>query len=356
MKTPLYDTHKAAGARIVDFAGWDMPVQYQGVVSEHLAVREAAGLFDVCHMGQLHLRGAGAVDAVNRMITNDLSAAPDGRAVYTCICKDDGGILDDAICYRFSEDDVLIVVNASNVDKIHAWMLERLQFDGEYKNESAEWGLLAIQGPKARAIAERVFQGAKDVARFHVARFGTCVLASTGYTGEDGFEVFTPITDVVSVWDKLIAAGADDGLVPVGLGARDTLRLEAKLCLYGNEIDETTTPIEAAISWCTKLDKPGGFIGRDAIAEKKAAGIDRRLVGLKVTGRGIARHGYTIHLPEGTRVGQVTSGTQSPSLSEAIALAYVDKPYHKVGTALQVDIRGRRVDVIVVKTPFIRKA
>jgi len=356
MKTPLYDAHKALGGRMVDFAGWKMPVQYKstGIINEHKAVRNTAGLFDVSHMGQLNFQGPGAVAMVNRLITNDLAAAPDGTAQYTTICNDDGHILDDAISYRLADDHVMMVVNASNVGKIHAWFTERATGDAEYTNVSDRWALMAFQGRRALSLGNRVIDGVNSMRPFQVRVFGDCVVATTGYTGEAGFELFAPPDRAQQLWGALLHTGREEGVLPVGLGARDTLRLEAKLCLYGNDIDETTNPIEAGLGWTVKVDKAGGFIGRDALVAVKKAKTTRRLVGLKMTDRGIARHGYRVANSDGESVGVITSGTMSPTLGEAIALAYVAKPFHKVGTALRVDIRNRPVTAEVVKTPFYK--
>jgi len=357
MKTPLYEAHKRANARMVDFAGWDMPVQYAtGLIQEHHAVRNNAGLFDVSHMGQLIFEGPDAVGMVNRLISNDLNAIEPGKAQYTTICNDEGFILDDAISYRLTDTKILMVVNASNVGKIDAWVQERGTGDANMVNVSDQYALLALQGPKAHAIANRVIPGAGDMAPFQVRRFGDLILATTGYTGEPGFEIFVGTSEADALWDALLDTGAADGLIPVGLGARDTLRLEMKYSLYGNDIDETTHPLEAGLGWVTKLDKADGFIGCDALRAIKEKGTTRRLVGLQIIDRGIARHGYDLYVPgDDTPCGVVTSGTKSPSLGIAVAMGYVAKPHAKTGSRLEVDVRGRRIAAEVVKTPFYRK-
>lgn len=356
-RTPLYAAHVRADARLVDFAGWLMPVQYKatGVLAEHAAVRERAGLFDVSHMGRLSFRGPDAAAMVNRLITNDVGSLPDGKAQYTAICHDNGGILDDAISYRFASDEVMMVVNASNKDKIVAWFRERATGDAEWRDVSDELALIAIQGPRAHTVTDRLFDGAATMQPFEVRRFGDAVLATTGYTGEPGFEIFVPTERAEAVWDALLDAGRPEGLVPAGLGARDTLRLELKLCLYGNDIDESTNPIEAGLSWVCKLDKPGGFIGCEALRAVKANGTTRRLVGLEMVERGIARHGYPVLDSAGREIGRVSSGTKSPSTGAAIAMAWVDKPHHKRGTSVRVQIRSRQVGARIVKTPFYRR-
>jgi aminomethyltransferase len=340
----------------VDFAGWLMPVQYKtGLLAEHHAVRNSAGIFDVSHMGQLEFRGPDAVGMVDRLITNDFGSSPEGKALYTVICNDQGTILDDAIAYKLAADHVMMVVNASNVDKIAAWVSERATGDAQYRNVSDDWSLIAVQGPRAMTIVDGVLPGAKAMGFFDVREFDGRIVATTGYTGEDGCEIFVPNAQAPELWRSLLKNGAAFGLVPCGLGARDTLRLEAKLSLYGNDIDETTNPIEAGLGWTVKLKKSSDFIGRDALLAIKKAKTTRRLVGLQVTGRGIARHGYPLLAADGSAVGVVTSGTRSPTLELAIGLGYVDKPHHAVGTALFVAIRGRRIAAEVVKTPFYKR-
>ena len=358
LQTALYAEHRALQGRMVEFAGYSMPVQYKatGLVREHHAVRQAAGLFDVSHMGQLEFRGPDAAGMVNRLITNDLATLANGRAQYTCICNDEGTILDDAISYKLADDHVMMVVNASNRAKIVAWFHERATGDATFRDVSEEWALLALQGPLAPAIGEVLLPGAADMGPFEARRFGEVLAATTGYTGERGFELFAPVGDARRLWRELLLAGTVSGIVPVGLGARDTLRLEMKYCLYGNDIDETTNPLEAGLGWVTKLDKPGGFIGRDALAAIKKAGTTRRLVGLRMLERGIARHGYPVLATGAGEVGTITSGTMSPSLGEAIALAYVQKPHHKIGTKLRVQIRQRQVLAEIVGTPFYKKS
>jgi aminomethyltransferase len=355
MRTPLYDRHVRCGARMVDFAGWDMPIQYgRGQIEEHKTVRTAAGLFDVCHMGEVWFRGPDAVDVVNRMITNDLAAAPDGRAVYTTICNDKGTILDDAICYRLAKDEVLVIVNASNRAKDVAWFIERATGTTRPDDVSDETALLALQGPKAPAILERLLPGTGAMKPMHIGRFGGVLVASSGYTGESGFEIAVPWNDAGDWFDRLMEAGAPHGLEPIGLAARDTLRLEMKYTLYGNDIDETTNPLEAGLGWATKLDKTD-FIGLTALREIKKAGLTRKLVGLRVDGRGIARHGYPLWVGD-HEVGHVTSGTLSPSTGLAIAMGYVDTAHAAVGSPIEVEVRGKRIAATVVKTPFYERS
>ncbi|MBT9557919.1 MAG: glycine cleavage system aminomethyltransferase GcvT [Myxococcales bacterium] len=357
LRTPLYDRHVALGARMVDFAGYLMPLNYgKGQLAEHHAVRSGAGLFDVSHMGQVRFQGPDAVAVVNRLITNDLAALPDGKALYTACCRDDGGILDDLICYRRSATDVLIVVNASNVAKIVAWFEARATGESRPVDVSDHYALLALQGPRAAELLSSVHPAATSMRPFHLSsfedpRFGSVLVASTGYTGEAGFELFVAPDRAVALFDHLLEGGAE----PIGLGARDTLRLEMKYALYGNDIDETTNPLEAGLGWVTKLDKPGGFIGQDALRAIAAAGVTRKLVGLEVEGRGIARHGYPVHAPGGDSIGVVTSGTIGPTVGKAIAMAYVSTPYSALGTRVEIDIRGKRTEAVVCKTPFLMR-
>jgi aminomethyltransferase len=360
-RTPLYPEHVRLGAKLVPFAGWEMPIQYKGIAAEHQAVRERVGLFDVSHMGELHVTGSGALAAVNALITNDLSKAEDGQAVYTCCCNAAGTILDDLIVYRRSESDVLVVCNASNRPKISAHFQDALAGRAEFRDASDETALIAVQGPRAlellRLAGSSVDAGALRSFRFTDGRVADVkvTLARTGYTGEDGVELFCPNAGAPRLFGTLLDAGLRLGVEPIGLGARDTLRLEARLSLYGNEIDETTNPIEAGLSWTVKLDKPGGFLGRDALAKVKAEGVSRTIVGFEMVGRGIARHGYPLLSSDGTPVGVCTSGGPSPTLGKSIGLGYLPLPLSDIGTTFMVDCRGKSIEAKVVKTPFYKR-
>jgi len=356
-RTPLYEEHRALGARMVSFAGHEMPIQYTGIVAEHRAVREAAGLFDLSHMGEFHFDGPGALAAVDRLVSSDIAGLQPGQARYGLLCNERGTIVDDVISYRTAPDHVLMVVNAANVEKDEAHVRKHLPRDVGFADRSADTALIAIQGPRASDILVKLAGGGvAALPPFGVksarAAGVEATIARTGYTGEDGFEVFVQNLDAVQVWQALLVAGRGDGLVPVGLGARDTLRLEARFSLYGNDIDETTGPIEAGLGWTCKLDKD--FVGRDAIAKQKSDGPKRKIVGLVVEG-GVARHGHDV-TSEGRVVGQVTSGTYGPTVAQNIALAYVPTELSKVGTALAVRIRDKDVPATVVKTPFYRRA
>jgi glycine cleavage system T protein (aminomethyltransferase) len=353
-RTPLYDCHLEAGAKMVDFAGWEMPVQYAGVIEEHRAVRTAAGLFDVSHMGEVRVRGAGAEALLQRLTPNDVAKLVPGRAHYSGLLTERGTYVDDLLVYRLAADDFLVVVNASNAPGDFAWMASRAQGEAEVTDESERWALLALQGPKALAIltplASPEVSGLKYYGFVQGQVDGTpAILSRTGYTGEDGFEIYLAPEEAPKVWRRLVEAGA----APAGLGARDTLRLEAAMALYGHEIDETTTPFEAGLGWVVKLDK-GEFLGRDALAAQKAAGVPRKLVGFEVQGRGIARQGHAV-VSDGGAVGTVTSGTWSPTFEKAIGMAYVPPEMAAPGTPLTLDVRGKPLPAVVVELPFYRR-
>ena len=358
-ETALTSEHRALGARLVPFAGWRMPVQYEGIKKEHEAVRTRAGLFDVSHMGEIIVEGPQAVAAVDRLVTNDVSKLEVGRALYTVCCNEAGTILDDLIVYRLEDEKVLVVCNASNRDKIVAHFAKNLSLETPWNDVSDAWALLALQGPNAVSIMKDLGapRGLLELPYFHVTRASLAGIelwaARTGYTGEDGFELFCASEDAVTLWRALLDAGKSHGLQPVGLGARDTLRLEARLMLYGNDINEHTHPFEAGLGWVVKLDA-GDFIGREALRAIKAAVPERKLVGFEMRGRGIARHGYPI-LVGGTRVGEVTSGSPGPTVGRNIGLGYVPLALSKAGTAVGIEIRGKVVDAVVVRTPFYKR-
>ncbi len=338
-----------------------MPIQYRGIAAEHAAVRERVGLFDVSHMGELRVSGPGALAAVDALITNDLSKAEDGQAVYTCCCNAQGTILDDLIVYRRSEREVLVVCNASNRPKISEHFRSALAGRVDFKDESDDTALIAVQGPRALELL-RLAGASVDAAGLRSFRFADGTLAGapvtiarTGYTGEDGVELFCPNASAAHVFRTLLEVGAPLGAEPIGLGARDTLRLEARLSLYGNEIDETTNPIEAGLGWVVKLDKAGGFLGRDAIAAVKASGPTRTIVGFEMVGRGIARHGYPLLNGSGEVVGVCTSGGPSPTLGKSIGLGYLPISLAAVDTPFLVDCRGKSIEAKVVKPPFYKR-
>jgi aminomethyltransferase len=359
-KTPLHALHVAAGARMVDFAGWDMPVQYSGVIDEHLAVRTRAGLFDVSHMGEVAVRGPQALSLLQGVTTNDVSRLQPGRAQYSALTTPQGTFVDDLLVYMLGESDYLVVVNASNAPKDVAWLTEHAAgLDVEVKDVSPEWALLALQGPRALEILAPLASADPAPLRYYsFARADVAgvpaVLSRTGYTGEDGFELYLPADGAATVWVALIEAGSASGLVPAGLGARDTLRLEACMALYGNDIDATTTVIEADLAWIVKLDK-GDFVGRDVLAAQKQRGPERRLVGFETKNRAVPRHGHeaTSH---GVPVGTVTSGSFAPFLRRNVGLAYLPAPLSQPGTPFEIDVRGRSEPATVVPKPFYKRA
>ncbi|MGB3682974.1 MAG: glycine cleavage system aminomethyltransferase GcvT [Rubrobacteraceae bacterium] len=355
-RTPLYDEHKALGAKLVDFAGYEMPVQYGGpnggIKAEHEAVRTRAGLFDVSHMGEAVFRGPEAEKAVQRLVTRDVSRLEVGQAGYCAVCYEDGGTVDDVIVYK-RPDDYLIVINASNREKDLDHFRENTQdLDVELTDESDDWALLALQGPEAVAMLQNFTD--EDLSKIKPFRFVEtaedkvrAIISRTGYTGEDGFELYLGTEDALEAWRMLTDAGA----TPAGLGARDTLRLEAAMCLYGNELDPDTTPLEAGIGFAVHLDKDEEFIGQKALRDEKEEGLRKKLVGFEVEGRGIARHGYPVVL-DGEEVGEVTSGTQSPTLNKAIGLALVAPT---VEDTFEVEVRGRSVGARIVPRPFYKR-
>jgi aminomethyltransferase len=366
-KTPLYEAHRALGAKLIDFGGWLMPVSYPaGIVEEHRATRNAVGLFDVSHMGEVHFRGPRAAQAVQRLVPNDVGRLVDGGALYTMACREDGGIVDDLIVYRFAADHFLLVVNASNIDKDVAWFTQNVGTVCDIKDASPETGLIAFQGPAAIAAlagltAPDVHARISQLPRMSFAPKVTLAgrgvtVARTGYTGEDGVEIFCASGDAVFLWGALLEAATAAGGKAVGLGARDTLRLEARLPLYGNDLDDTTTPLEAGLGWTVKLDA-GDFIGKAALVQQKATGLRRKLAGFVMQGRGIARHGYGIFTADagGPTIGTVTSGSYCPTVDKNVGLGYVPSELADEGQRLFIDCRGRRVEAQVVKGPFYRK-
>jgi aminomethyltransferase len=360
-RTPLYEIHLKYGARMVPFGGWEMPVQYTGVIEEHRAVREALGLFDVSHMGEFELRGPQALDLIQYVSVNNAARLAVGDAQYSLLCYENGTVVDDLLIYRLGEEHYWIVVNAANIDKDFDWLARYAgRFPGaELKNISAEVAQLALQGPKAEEVLQRLtrkdvgeigfYKGAAGVV---VAGIRTLLLSRTGYTGENGFELYVRPGDAVALWDALLEEGDEEEIRPCGLGARDTLRLEARLPLYGHEINETVTPYEAGLGFFVKLKKGVDFVGREALAAQKEAGPIRRLAGFEVTGRGIPRQGYPI-AKDGQTVGIVTTGTFSPTTGRQIGLGFVPAALAEIGSEFDVVIRGQAVPARVVETPFV---
>jgi aminomethyltransferase len=351
-RTPLFEEHEALGARLVPFAGYEMPVQYEGITAEHEAVRNRAGLFDVSHMGEVVFRGPQAEEAVQRLVTRDVSRLAVGQAGYAAVCYESGGTVDDVLVYRRPED-FLVVVNASNREKdLDHFGSHTGDLDVEIVDESDDWALLALQGPDAEGILQNLTDADLSALRYYRYETGEvggyyAVISRTGYTGEDGFELYVRPGDASAIWRRLVEAGA----TPAGLGARDTLRLEAGMCLYGNELDPETTPLEAGIGFAVHLDKEQGFVGREALEKEKDEGLRKKLVGFEVAGRGIARHDYPVKAG-GETVGKVTSGTRSPTLGKAIGLALVTPG---VEDQFEVEVRGKAVAARAVPLPFYKR-
>jgi aminomethyltransferase len=357
-RTPLHERHRALGARVVDFAGWEMPVSYRGAVEEHHAVRERCGMFDVSHMGEIEIRGRGAAALCDRVTVNDVGRLTEGVGQYSLLCDPAGGVIDDLIVYRVGPERYLLVVNASNTAVDLAWIEEHATSDAEVIDRSADTGLLALQGPASPAVLAKTTSldlgGVRSFAIRDASVAGVDVrVARTGYTGEDGFELVVASEDLPRLWDALLAVMEPAGGMPCGLAARDTLRLEAGLPLCGADMDRSTTPLEAGVGWVVKLDK-GSFVGADALRAQHEAGVRRRLVGLQMDDPGVPRHGYAVR-GDDAEVGSVTSGTKSPTLGTFIAMAYVGKGHDAVGSPLTVDVRGRPHAAHVVRRPFYRR-
>jgi len=359
-KTPLNATHRAGAAKMVAFGGWEMPVEYAGLISEHTAVRTAAGLFDVSHMGELELAGPGAEAFLQRVTPNDVSRLAEGQGQYTSLPMENGAPVDDVVLFRRGSERFLAIVNASNIESDLEWLRQQGPEECEIKDLSGETALLALQGPRAESILAGLTDLDLPSIRFYHCAEGAVdgrptLVSRTGYTGEDGFELMVPADHAEPLWRRLLEAGGGAGLVPVGLGARDTLRLEAKLCLYGQDLDRTTTLIEAGLGWTVCLDESkGDFVGRKILAEQKRDGAPRKLVGFEMVGRGIARHGYPVLL-DGKPVGEVASGSYGPFLRKNIGLCYLPTSRAGAGTEFEVDVRGRRIAARVVPTPFYKR-
>lgn len=354
--TPLTHRHRALGAKMVDYAGWEMPVQYSGLVDEHLTVRSSVGIFDLTHMGEFELTGSDALQTMNYVATNDASGLKEGEIQYTCLTTPGGGIIDDILIYRTAKGFIL-VVNAANAAKDYAWIKQHLQGDTQLVDHSGDLTLIAIQGPNSAPLVEEVLgisvADLKSYTFIEPKYEGEKVLLSrTGYTGEDGFELYFPNTFAEKLWDEFLEKGARYQVKPIGLGARDTLRLEARMPLYGNDISEETTPLEAGLSRFVKLDK-ANFIGKESLEKQKAVGLRRRLIAFTMDERGIPRQGYDLVNSAGKKIGSVTSGTHSPSLNQAIGMGYVNADFAKAGTEIQVQIRRKLARATIIKGRFL---
>lgn len=363
-RTPLFDTHVGLGARMTTFAGFEMPIQYSGIIDEHHAVRNAVGLFDVSHMGEVMVTGPGAFEFVQQLVSNDVTRLKDGKALYTVMCTPQGGVVDDLLVYRLAAQRYLLVINASNIGEDYKWMMSHNPSDAVLENISDQLALIAVQGPRSFDVVQKITDeplGSLDFYHFMELKpdtFFTCqtaILSHTGYTGERGLEIYCDADRAPAVWNALMEAGAEYNIKPAGLGARDTLRLESGFCLYGNDLGLETNPLEAGLGWLTRLDT-GDFIGRDALLKIKETGPARRLVGFVSTERGIPRQGSEIQSEDGKVIGSVTSGSQSPVLSKGIGLGYVlNKPeFTAVGTPVRIASRGRSFLAEVTRPPFHR--
>ncbi|MCJ7839323.1 glycine cleavage system aminomethyltransferase GcvT [Lederbergia sp. NSJ-179] len=361
-KTPLYSLYQEMGVKTIDFGGWDLPVQFSSIKKEHHAVRTNAGLFDVSHMGELIVKGEDSLPFLQKMMINDLSKLTVGAAMYTPMCDENGGVVDDLLVYRLKEAEYFLVVNAANTKKDEEWLRKHAEGKVEVINVSHQYALLAIQGPKAQRILQKLVRN-EDIQALKFFQFfnqvdingSPAIISRTGYTGEDGFEIYCMSEAAPDIWKKLLEVGEEDGLLPCGLGARDTLRFEAGLPLYGQELSAQITPLEAGIGFAVKLNKDANFIGKSALKAQKAKGIPRKNIGIEMIDRGIPRHGYKLYSGE-REVGIVTSGTQSPTLKKNMGLALVQTEYAKLGAELEVEIRGKRLKAKVISTPFYKRS
>ena len=356
--TALTETHEALGAKMVPFAGYNMPVQYEGINTEHETVRQAVGVFDVSHMGEFLIDGEHALELIQKVSSNDASKLTIGKAQYSCLPNDDGGIVDDLIIYKIKEEQYLLVVNASNIEKDWNWIQSKNDVGANMRDLSEDYSLLAIQGPKAIEAMQSITSHDLSAIKFYNFVVGDfagvehVIISATGYTGSGGFEIYCKNSDAKQIWDKVFEAGADFGIKPIGLAARDTLRLEMGYCLYGNDIDDTTSPIEAGLGWITKFTKD--FTNSEAIKAEKERGIENKLIAFELDERGIPRQGYDIVDHNGNKIGRVTSGTMSPSLGKGIGLGYVPKVFADVNSKINIQIRKKAIPATVIKLPFYK--
>lgn len=359
-RTPLFEVYEKHGARTIDFGGWELPVQFSSIKEEHHAVRSKAGLFDVSHMGEIIVKGKKSLAFLQRMLTNDVSKLEEGRAQYTAMCFDNGGCVDDLIVYRLSAEKYLLVVNAANIEKDYKWLLTHQEENVELQNISNHCAQLALQGPKAENVLQTLTD--VDLSMLKFLQFienapiagRRALISRTGYTGEDGFEIYCRNEDAVFLWNEILHAGSKEGLIPCGLGARDTLRLEAALPLYGQELTKDITPIEAGIGFAVKLNKKEDFIGKTVLKEQKEKGILRKAVGIEMMDKGIPRTGYELFKGD-QKIGFITSGTYSPTLNKSIALAMVKKEFAECGAEIEIEIRKKRLRAKIAPTPFYKR-
>lgn len=359
-RTPLFEVYKQYGGKTIDFGGWDLPVQFSSIKEEHEAVRTKAGLFDVSHMGEIEVKGPNSLSYLQKMMTNDISKLSAGGAQYTAMCYENGGTVDDLLVYKLGEDDYLLVVNAANITKDYDWLEKYVDEGVTLKNVSESMAQLALQGPLAEKVLQKLAK--EDLSKIGFFKFqldveiaGKKTLVSrTGYTGEDGFEIYCASEDAVLIWNEILTAGQDDGVLPCGLGARDTLRFEATLALYGQELSPQISPLEAGIGFAVKLNKEADFVGKEALKKQKKSGVPRTLVGIEMIERGIPRHGYPVYMDE-QKIGDVTTGTQSPTLKKNIGLALIESKFSALDTEVAVEIRGKKVKAKVIPMPFYKR-
>jgi len=358
-KTAFFDFHEALGAKIVSFAGYEMPIEYSGINNEHMTVRNGVGVFDVSHMGEFWVKGPKAFDLVQKVTSNDVAALTVGQAQYSCFPNGKGGIVDDLLVYKYEEEKYLLVVNASNIDKDWAWVSEQNTMGAEIENASDAISQLAIQGPKATAVLQKLTEINLSEIEYYTFTTGAIagaedvIISNTGYTGSGGFELYMHNKDAATVWKAIFDAGKEEGILPIGLAARDTLRLEKGFCLYGNDIDDTTSSIEAGLGWITKLNEHNNFIDKEFLLKQKEEGVSRRLRGFELIDRGIPRKDYEIVNENDEVIGRVTSGTMSPMLQKGIGMGYLNKGYTKFDTEIFIKVRNRKLKAKVVKIPFV---
>lgn len=358
-RTTFYSIHKNLGAKLVEFAGYEMPIQYSSIIAEHKAVRNSVGVFDVSHMGEVFVKGEKALDFVQHITVNDASKLFAGRVQYSAMCYEEGGIVDDLLVYRIADDEFMLVINASNIEKDFAWMQLNNKFGVELKNESDEYSLLAVQGPNALKTLQKLTDTQINLEYYHFTKLNLAgidmIFSRTGYTGELGYELYFKGNEKVAedLWNKIFEAGKEFDIQPVGLAARDSLRLEMGFCLYGNDIDQTTNPLEAGLGWITKLSKQN-FIGKDALVKFKESGLKRKLVAITSDEKTFPRHGYDLSI-NNNKIGTVTSGTVSPMLEKPIAMGFVETQYAEIGSEINFLIRGKEFPAKVVKLPFVKR-
>ncbi|WP_053367118.1 glycine cleavage system aminomethyltransferase GcvT [Bacillus sp. FJAT-27245] len=361
-RTPLFEVYKEYGGKTIDFGGWELPVQFSGIKEEHEAVRTKAGLFDVSHMGEIEVKGPDSLNFLQKMMTNDVSKVQDGAAQYTAMCYENGGTVDDLLIYKMGPDHYLLVVNASNTDKDYEWLKEHLEGNVTMENLSDQYAQLAIQGPLAESVLQKLAKE-DDLSEIGFFKFkdgvdlngAKALVSRTGYTGEDGFEIYCGPSDVVNLWNAILEAGKEEGVLPCGLGSRDTLRFEANLVLYGQELSPEISPLEAGVGFAVKLNKENHFIGKEALKQQKENGLLRKIAGIEMIDRGIPRHGYPIYSGD-EQIGEVTTGTQSPTLKKNVGLVLIKSEFAGLDNEVEVEIRGKKLKAKIVPVPFYKRA